>query len=634
MSKIELLLPAGNWDCLKAAVENGADAVYFGVDRFNARRRANNFHLEEVREVVDYCHKNGVRAYCTLNTLIKNSEIKDFFQVIKQLYLFGIDAVIIQEISFLPIIKTNFPGMEVHISTQAAITNSYAAELVKTADRVILPREFSQEEIKQFIQNTKLPTEIFVQGALCFSYSGKCLFSSFLGGRSGNRGFCAQPCRRLYNGKYLLSMKDLCLIEKIPEIINIGVSTIKIEGRLRSVRYVAAAAKAYRTAIDSYYQGKFAVPETLVHEMKLAFNREFTTSYFTSEQDLVASEQPMGRGLFLGVMEKNNLLHLENNLAVGDGLGLWSNNKVDGAVLKKMERDGVSIKEARKGDLVKLYIRVPEGTKIFQTSSLKQPERITSSQNKPITTAVRKEPKMILPHISEQISSPELLVKVYSAQDVAAAKAVDADKVFYNLFAADFPPDCDAFVPRILTDAEVETALAKISKMKIKNILVGDLGVYAQLKKSSLNIYLDYSNNIFNDYDLQFFKEATTIISPELSFQELREFQNKNFAVLVHGKVILMNIKYSQLPAQLKDEKNYTFPVRKEQSYYQILNSRELGLFEEVNKLQQAGMNQFFLDLEHNVTKTIILYKNILNHQPHNINKKGYTKGHFAESVL
>ena len=241
---------------------------------------------------------------------------------------------------------------------------------------------------------------------------------------------------------------------------------------------------------------------------------------------------------------------------------------------------------------------------------------------------------MILPHISEQISSPELLVKVYSAQDVAAAKAVDADKVFYNLFAADFPPDCDAFVPRILTDAEVETALAKISKMKIKNILVGDLGVYAQLKKSSLNIYLDYSNNIFNDYDLQFFKEATTIISPELSFQELREFQNKNFAVLVHGKVILMNIKYSQLPAQLKDEKNYTFPVRKEQSYYQILNSRELGLFEEVNKLQQAGMNQFFLDLEHNVTKTIILYKNILNHQPHNINKKGYTKGHFAESVL
>ena len=199
MNKIELILPAGNWNCLKAAVENGADAVYLGIDKFNARRRADNFKLEELREVTKYAHQNGVKVYVTLNILIKNSEIEEFFQTVKELYLAQVDAVIIQELSFLPIIKKNFPKMEVHISTQAAITNTYFYELIKDADKVVLPREYSKEEIEHFIKRTKLPTEIFVQGALCFSYSGKCLFSSFLGGRSGNRGLCAQPCRRLYN---------------------------------------------------------------------------------------------------------------------------------------------------------------------------------------------------------------------------------------------------------------------------------------------------------------------------------------------------------------------------------------------------------------------------------------------------
>jgi len=196
MEKIELLVPAGNQENLQAAVENGADAVYFGTDKFNARRRADNFKLEDVQKLVNYCHQNGVRCYCTLNILIKNEEIEEFFETVKQLYLAGVDAVIIQHLSFLPIIKKNFPGMEVHLSTQAAITNTYFYDLIKQADKVVLPREFSKEEIENFIKKTKLPTEIFVQGALCFSYSGKCLFSSILGGRSGNRGLWAQPCRQ------------------------------------------------------------------------------------------------------------------------------------------------------------------------------------------------------------------------------------------------------------------------------------------------------------------------------------------------------------------------------------------------------------------------------------------------------
>ncbi|HLD72043.1 MAG TPA: peptidase U32 family protein [Candidatus Nanoarchaeia archaeon] len=637
--KMELLLPAGNWNCLRAAVENGADAVYFGVKEFNARRRADNFELKEVAEIVDYCHKNGVRAYCTLNILIKNSEINRFFEVIKQVYLTGVDAVIIQHISFIPLLKRNFPGMEVHLSTQAAITNTYFYELIKEADKIVLPREFSKEEINNFIQKTKLPVEIFVQGAQCFSYSGKCLFSSFLGGRSGNRGLCAQPCRRKYNESYLLSMKDLCLLEKLPEIIEIGVSSLKIEGRLRSERYVTAAAKAYRSAIDSYYAGKFQINKELFKEMELSFNREFTPGYFTGETEVgkavVSLERSMGRGLFLGVMEENNWITLKQEISVGDGLGIWFKDKVDGALLRKMEKDGKEIKTARAGEKVKLFIRAPVGTKVYLTSSTKLLSKITFAKNKPLTIPPRSVGKIKLPVMEEEKSSShELLVKVYSVKAGEEALCNDADKVFYNIFATDFTSKFGAFVPRILNDEEVEKAVKLINTLGVKDVLVGDLGVYDELKnKKGLNLYLDYSSNIFNDYDMDSFANSIPIISPELSFQELRQFQHKNFAVLAHGRGVLMNTKYPCLPSQLKDEKNYVFLVRKEHTYWQILNSVELGLFEEVKKLREIGVGHVFLDLEKDVGNTVKIYRALLSGKVVSISKKGYTKGHWEKGV-
>ncbi len=646
-NKIELLLPAGNWNCLRAAVENGADAVYFGVKEFNARKRAENFSVSEASKLVEYCHNNWVKAYCTLNILVKNKEIPAFLNLIKELYLAGVDAVIIQHISFLPIIKSNFPGMEVHLSTQTAITNSYFYELIKEADRIILPREYSSAEISSFITKTNLPVEIFVQGAQCFSYSGKCLFSSFLGGRSGNRGWCAQPCRRKYNGSYLLSMKDLSLIQKIPEIIKIGVSSLKIEGRLRSERYVAAAAKTYRRAIDSYYAGTFAIDSDSFKEMKLAFNREFSEGYFSTikggktkenREELVSPDQPMGRGLFLGTMQENNLIRLEENLSLGDGLGIWTKDKVDGAVLRKMEKNGKEISEARAGEIVKLFIRAKAGTKIYLTSKLNPPLKISFTRNNPIIIPKRKFTKLILPEIKPTVfpnSKEELLVKVYSGKDAEEALSAGADKVFYTIFASDYSSKYAAYVPRILNDSEVEKAVSLIEKNKVREILVGDLGVYSQLKnKPGLNLYLDYSLNVFNDFDLLFFDHSYPLISPELNFQELSEFQNKNFAVLVHGRVVLMNTAYPQLPKNITDERRYLFPIRKEQTYYQILNSVELGLFDEVIKLKKIGIKSFFLDLDREVGRTIQLYKKILTGNKIIVNKKDFTKGHFERGVL
>ncbi len=636
MEKIELLLPAGNWDCLKAAVENGADAIYFGVQNFNARRKANNFSLDEVKKVVDYCHKNGVKAYCTLNTLIKNKEMTEFWGTVKELYLAAVDAIIIQHFSFISILKQNFPGLEIHLSTQASVSNTYFYDLVKDVDRVILPREFSQKEVKNFVEKTKIPAEIFVQGALCFSYSGKCLFSSFLGGRSGNRGLCAQPCRKKYSGSHLLSMKELCLIEKIPQIIESGVSSLKVEGRLRTPKYVTAAAKAYRLAIDSYYSGKFGVNYLYYKDLKLSFNREFTEGYFSEDKNLVSSEKPIARGLFLGTIDADKIIKLEEDLSVGDGLGIWFKNKVDGAVLKKMDRDGVSVNFARAGDTVKLQIKATPGTSIYKTSSKKEftPKAIRFEKNEPIFTPKRDYKNLILPEIPVVRSKKdEQLVKVYSVADGEKAQDVGV-KVFYNIFAKDFDPKFGAFVPRILADFEVERAVKLINDFKIKDILIGDLGVYALLKNSDLNLYLDYSANVFNDYDLLFFENAIPIISPELSFKELSEFRNRNFAVLTHGRIIFMNTKYDHLPNELKDEKNYVFPVRREHTYYQILNSVELGLFQKVLALKEVGIKKFFFDLDSKVPETLLLYQDILAKKSVKVEKSKYTKGHWEEGVL
>jgi collagenase-like PrtC family protease len=630
MNKIELLIPVGNEENLKVAVENGADAVYLGIDKFNARRRADNFKLSELKKTVSYCHENGVKVYITLNILIKNSEIEDFFETVKKVYLAGVDAVIIQHLSFLPIIKKNFPGMEVHISTQAAISNTYFHDLIKQADKVVLPREFSKSEIQNFIDKTKLPTEIFVQGALCFSYSGKCLFSSFLGGRSGNRGLCAQPCRKKYNKKYLLSMKDLCLVKDIPKLIEMGVSSLKVEGRLRSKNYVASTTKLYRTAIDSYYSGMFSVDPDLFREMKLAFNREFTWGYYANLKDVISAERPMGRGLYLGEITLQGKIKLEEDVSIGDGVGIWLPKKVDGAVLTKIELDGTVVEVASKGDLVNLNIRAKPGTKIYKTSSVEKTKEIEFVKNKPIVVKERKLTRLEFPEINVSEGKEELLVKVYSIEDGRIALKY-SDKVFYNIFANDFNNNFSAYVPRILNDSDVNLALKLIKKYNIKNVLVGDLGAYSELKKEKLKLYLDYSNNIFNSIDLNYFGKG--VISPELSFKELQEFKNKDFSVMVHGRVVMMNTKYENLPLKLKDDKRYTFPVREEHTHYQILNSKELGLFNLILQFKKIGIKSFFLDLDHGVEKTLDRYNKILLGKKVEINKFDFTKGHFDKGV-
>lgn len=254
--KIELLSPAGDFECFIAAVAAGADAVYAGGDRFGARAYASNFNREELLETIDHSHLFDRRFYLTVNTILKNNEISELYEYIAPLYEAGLDGVIVQDIGVISVLSEMFPKLPLHASTQMAVTDVEGVRLLSDMGikRIVPARELSLSEIRNIYEATGMELECFIHGALCYSYSGKCLFSSILGGRSGNRGRCAQPCRLPYNGKYILSARDLMTLDILPELINAQIASFKIEGRMKSKEYVAAVTGIYRKYIDRFYE--------------------------------------------------------------------------------------------------------------------------------------------------------------------------------------------------------------------------------------------------------------------------------------------------------------------------------------------------------------------------------------------
>lgn len=257
-TKVELLSPAGTYECFLAAIAGGADAVYLGLDKFGARANAGNLSNDELIKALDLAHINNKRIYLTVNTLFKDEEIEELRDFLYEPYIYGLDGVIVQDVGAMAYIHRIYPALPIHVSTQAAITAGAGAKYIKTlgVTRIVPARELSLNEIRKMKQETGLELECFIHGSMCYSYSGKCLLSSFIGGRSGNRGRCAQPCRLAYDGKYPLSLKDMCTIDILPELIGTGISSFKIEGRMKSSEYVYSVTRIYRKYIDKYYESK------------------------------------------------------------------------------------------------------------------------------------------------------------------------------------------------------------------------------------------------------------------------------------------------------------------------------------------------------------------------------------------
>lgn len=260
MKKVELLSPAGNFEALKGAVKAGADAVYLGGAAYGARAYAQNFTQEELEAGIRFAHIFGKRVYLTVNTLVKEGELDNLYPFLQPLYESGLDGVIVQDLGVLRYIKNHFPQLALHASTQMTLTGSWGAELMKEegVTRIVPARELSLEEIRKIKRETGLEIEVFVHGAMCYCYSGQCLLSSMLGGRSGNRGRCAQPCRLPYEGisckegKYPLSMRDMCTIELLPQLLEAGIDSFKIEGRMKKPAYTAGVTAIYRKYMDLY----------------------------------------------------------------------------------------------------------------------------------------------------------------------------------------------------------------------------------------------------------------------------------------------------------------------------------------------------------------------------------------------
>jgi len=343
-AKPELLAPAGSMESFHAAIDAGADAVYLGLGDFNARLRAKNFTTRDLCTLVPYARSRNVKTYVTINTLIKQNEIKPAIDTLYQLNQIGVDAVIVADIGLMKLSSTHFPDLRIHGSTQAAVHNSYGAELLKSlgAKRVVLARELSLDEIRETTKKSPIEIEVFVHGALCCSISGMCLASSFIGGASGNRGRCTQVCRRKFRcagGEgYFFSPYDLQAVSVIDKLVDVGVSSLKIEGRMKGAEYVSTVVKAYRRVIDS--PGDIV---QAVDELRFDFGRAKTMFFLDGRngESPINPSRPSGTGILLGTIigrdDRSFTLSTRINGYRGDG-GDGSGNGNDDLTIAKGDR--------------------------------------------------------------------------------------------------------------------------------------------------------------------------------------------------------------------------------------------------------------------------------------------------------
>lgn len=404
MENVELLSPVGEWDSLVAAVQNGANAVYFGANEFNARMNSKNFDREELKKAIEYAKLRNVKTNLTLNILIKNNEFEKAMDLVKYAYKCGIDAIIVQDLGLAREIIKTFPDLDVHSSTQMTVYNLKGVQEIERLGfkRCVLARELSIDEIKHICKNSNIEIEVFVHGALCISYSGQCLMSSMIGGRSGNRGKCAGTCRLPYSllknkqmvdKGFLLSSKDVCTLDIIPELIKAGVKSFKIEGRMKSPEYVGLVTSVYRKYIDLAYSNReYKVENQDRENLMQIFNRGgFSTGYLKGKlgKDMMFKYKPNHIGVYIGQVEHYNpnkgyvKIKLDKQLFLGDSLSI----KDGTCKISELMIGNNNIKSGQKGQIVtvgRIYGKINNGDKAYRTVAInlnKEVEQVSNKEN-------------------------------------------------------------------------------------------------------------------------------------------------------------------------------------------------------------------------------------------------------------
>jgi putative protease len=523
IKNLELLAPVGSTEALQAAVMNGADAVYLGGKLFNARQYASNFDYEQLMEAVSYAHLRNVSVFVTVNILLDDKEIPDAIDYVKYLYEIGVDGIIVQDIGFAAIVRRIFPKLQVHASTQMTINNLEGAKHLEELGftRAVLAREVPLSEIERISKNSNIELEVFVHGALCFSYSGQCLMSSLIGGRSGNRGTCAQPCRMEYSivdkngnltGKfdkgYYLSTRDLNTLDQIQDLIRVGVKSFKIEGRMKRPEYVATVVGAYRKAIDG---GSSLLTHRDKIDVEQMFNREFTKGLTFGDfgSDFVSVERPDNRGRVVGkvISSKKNSIQvlLYEDVNVGDGLE-WDTYGRD--------RSGTKAQFNGKKDEIVWIDRIKEaaleGSQLRKTSSS---ELLDSAQKSykhsdkdfsvdmEVILHIGREPELIMDYNNTTVkvsgdSMVENAIKAPISRDRIYDQLSRLGDTVFSLRNLDLEMDENAFI----TVKEINNLRRKATE-KLGEKIVGSFGrkldiVFNELKSNELNVVKEEKEKI------------------------------------------------------------------------------------------------------------------------------------------
>lgn len=450
----EVLAPAGDLDALIGAIKGGADAVYFGVTDLNARKGAKNFSMEDLEDTIDMLHSHGVKAFLALNIPIKQKELQHALDVVDKAYSFGVDAIILQDLGLLRILHEIYPDLALHASTQMTVHSMKGVDFVANegAVRVIVSRELTVKEITGIVEHSDTEIEIFVHGALCYSYSGKCLFSSFMSDRSANRGACAQPCRRPYNfvvngrnvnvkgvGRFPISCAELCTLSELDEIVGTGLRSLKIEGRMKKPEYVTESASVYKRAVEAICnEEKLDDAEIEAFEKDLAqmFYRGFTKGFVLGERDVVHSKYSSSYGVYLGKIKEistykyttNLTLTLKEDIQVKDGVGIHTKAGVLGSAINKLlDANENEIKTAKKGEKVIIEISsktgkaVVRGNEVYLTTDQMLLESLQRTKTKglPVSIEVTAE---VGERLKVSMTSGEMSVDVIDEFEVQEAK--------------------------------------------------------------------------------------------------------------------------------------------------------------------------------------------------------------------
>lgn len=540
MKHIELLAPAGNINGLYAAIEAGADAVYIGGYAYSARSYAGNFSNEEIIEAINYAHLYGVKIYVAVNTLIYDDEVETFMNYIDFLHTNNVDAVIIQDLGMLDLIRKTYPNLELHASTQMHIHNLEGAKFAKKYGfkRVVLARETPIELIEEIKKNVDIDVEVFGHGALCVSYSGQCLMSSLIGGRSGNRGCCAGTCRLPYDlvlvnqnnqkilndNKYLLSMKDLNSLEKVGSLIEAGIDSLKIEGRMKREEYIYLVVSIYRKCIDSYYKyGKVIISDNDKLELKKIYNREFTKGFLFNEDNskVVNQYRPNHMGIKIGTVlsqDKNFIkVKLFEPITQGDGIRIINKRADVGLQLNYIYKDKKLVNSAMKGDIISIKItdKVSIGDEVLKTTDILQlksiKDRLTKIQRKVLINGYIKikQGEYISLVITDNINKVE--VKSQEKVEVAKTSCITREQVIkqikklgntiYDFEFLDIDLDDFSFISlKVLNELRRE-AIEKLNYLRQYKISYQKNSYNIVLPDFNIKQTLNYYINSYNQYN-------------------------------------------------------------------------------------------------------------------------------------